>query len=144
MPERLWVLDTDHLSLLQRNHIQVVSRLRAVPVNRRATTVVSAEEQLRGRLAVIARARQAGDFVNAYAAFQETLIGLSRIPVLPFTERAADEFVRLKTSVRQVGTRDLKIAAIVLSVGGILVTRNLKDFTQVTGLLVEDWTQPLP
>ena len=51
VPNPLWVLDTDHLSLLQRAHLQVVARLRQVPLHQRMTTVVNAEEQLRGRFA---------------------------------------------------------------------------------------------
>jgi tRNA(fMet)-specific endonuclease VapC len=35
---------------------------------------------------------------------------------------------------------DLKIAAIVLSREATLLSHNLGDFDQVTGLQVEDWT----
>jgi tRNA(fMet)-specific endonuclease VapC len=138
----MWILDTDHLSLLQRHHPNVVARLRAVPLDQRATTIISAEEQLRGRFAVIARARHPGDWVTAYAAFQETLASLSQLALLPFDDAAASLFAQLKATVQRVGTQDLKIAAIVLNIGGILVTRNQKDFARVPGLLLEDWTQP--
>jgi len=60
----------------------------------------------------------------------------------PFNDQAAAEFIRLKASVKQVGTQDLKIAAIVLSVRGVLVTRNQRDFVCIPGLAIEDWTQP--
>jgi tRNA(fMet)-specific endonuclease VapC len=34
---------------------------------------------------------------------------------------------------------DLKIAGIVLVHGGVLLSRNVRDFQQVPGLQVEDW-----
>ena len=45
MTKPLWVLDTDHLSLLQRAHSEVIARLRSLPLEQRATTIVNAEEQ---------------------------------------------------------------------------------------------------
>ena len=39
-----------------------------------------------------------------------------------------------------IGSQDLGIAAISLSVDGIIVTRNQKDFAKVPNLNIEDWT----
>lgn len=142
MPDLLRVLDTDHLSLLQRAHPQVAARLRQLPLNQRTTTIVNAEEQLRGRFAQLATARSKGDWVLAYRYFQQTLGELMPLRLLPFDEAAATIFLNLKATVKQVGTQDLKIAAIVLSVNGVLVTRNSRDFARVPGLVIEDWTRP--
>jgi predicted nucleic acid-binding protein len=57
-------------------------------------------------------------------------------------EAAAAHFLRLKATVKQDGNQDLKIAAIVLSVNGTLVTHNTIDFGCVPGLRLEDWTRP--
>ena len=141
MPETLWAPDTDHLSLHHRGHQQVQQRLLALPLKQRVTTIITVEEQLRGRFSMIGRARSAGEWVAAYGVFQQTLDDLMQLRLLPFDDQAAAEFVRLKASVKQVGTQDLKIAAIVLSVGGVLVTRNQRDFTRIPGLTLEDWTQ---
>jgi tRNA(fMet)-specific endonuclease VapC len=142
VPETLWVLDTDHLSLHHRGHQQVRQRLLALPLKQRVTTIITVEEQLRGRFSMIARARGASEWVAAYGVFQQTLDDLMQLRLPPFDDQAAAEFIRLKASVKQVGTQDLKIAAIVLSVRGVLVTRNQRDFTRIPGLTLEDWTQP--
>ncbi len=141
MPETLWVFDTDHLSLHHRGHPVVKRRLLALPLAKRFTTVITVEEQLRGRFAKIAQGRNVSEWVIAYQQFQQTLADLLPLRLLPFDEAAAAEFLRLKATVKQVGTQDLKIAAIVLSVNGTLVTRNVRDFSRVPGLRIEDWTQ---
>lgn len=142
MAETLWVLDTDHLSLHHRGHSQVRQRLLALPIAQRVTTVITVEEQLRGRFAKIAQAKNVAGWVDAYRQFQQTLQDLMPLRLLPFDDAAAEEFLRLKATVKKVGTQDLKIAAIVLSVNGTLVTRNLSDFGRISGLRVEDWAQP--
>ena len=46
----LWILDTDHISLLQRNHPNVKQRLLLIDPNKIFVTVITFEEQMRGRL----------------------------------------------------------------------------------------------
>ena len=57
----MFVLDTDHLSLLQWNvgteGRLLDERLSRVPANETATTIVNFEEQMRGWLAYLARSR---------------------------------------------------------------------------------------
>ncbi|WP_414623214.1 type II toxin-antitoxin system VapC family toxin [Calothrix sp. CCY 0018] len=49
----------------------------------------------------------------------------------------------LRQKIR-IGTQDLRIASIVISNDGILVTRNQRDFSRVPDLQFEDWTVALP
>jgi tRNA(fMet)-specific endonuclease VapC len=139
----LYVLDTDHLTLLQRNHRAVITRFTALPPEVIAATVVSAMEQVRGRLAQIHRAKTAPEVVEAFARFQEALTFYRTVPVLPYDETAAAHFARLRQDLqRRPGTQDLRIAAIALSRGATLVTRNQRDFQGIVGLQLEDWSAP--
>jgi tRNA(fMet)-specific endonuclease VapC len=49
----VWVLDTDHLSLFQREHPTVTQRLKQINFVNTAITVVTLEEQMKGWLNVI-------------------------------------------------------------------------------------------
>jgi tRNA(fMet)-specific endonuclease VapC len=138
------VLDTDHLSLLERADSEEGGRIRArlqqVPPEERATTIVNFEEQMRGWMAVLARARTLAQEVEVYRRLRQQLANYTGLVVLEFDERAATEYQRLRNARLRVGTMDLKIAAIVLAQGATLLSRNLSDFGRIPGLTVEDWT----
>jgi tRNA(fMet)-specific endonuclease VapC len=78
--------------------------------------------------------------VAGYRHLQATEQFFGALNVLPFSDKAQELFQRLRKQRVRIGTRDLRIAAIALSVGGIIVTRNQRDFRQVPGLQLEDWT----
>lgn len=60
--------------------------------------------------------------------------------LLDFNQDAYTCYVELMRQKIRIGTQDFRIAAIVLSVNGILVTRNQSDFAKIPGLICEDWT----
>jgi tRNA(fMet)-specific endonuclease VapC len=76
----------------------------------------------------------------AYRRLKELLDDLETINVLDFIPEASPIYDDLIGQKLRIGTRDLRIAAIALAVKGTLVTRNQRDFKQVSGLKVEDWT----
>jgi tRNA(fMet)-specific endonuclease VapC len=45
----------------------------------------------------------------------------------------------LETAGRKIGDRDTIIAAHALSMGAVMVTRNVGEFERVPGLKVENW-----
>ena len=49
----LRILDTDHVSLLERKDTLVVDKFSRSPVGKTAITIITWEEQMRGRLNVI-------------------------------------------------------------------------------------------
>ena len=136
----LYILDTDHLSLLQRNNQIVLKNLTAVPVSQRATTVINLEEQTRGPLASIRKAQSEAEAARAFNRLRETFDFFNSIPVLTYEEDAVAEYQRLSTQKLRVGTQDLRIAAIALSHSATVVTRNIGDFGRVQGLLIADWS----
>jgi tRNA(fMet)-specific endonuclease VapC len=138
----LYVLDTDPLSLLQRGHPRVLARLTTVPVDQRAVTIISADEQLQGRLAMIRRAKTQLDAAREYEWLRETLQFFSSVRLLPYDAAAVAQFEALRRQNLRIGTQDLRIASICLTQQAILATRNLRDFGLVPGLMTEDWSLP--
>lgn len=68
---------------------------------------------------------------------------LSRIPVLPYDEQASRSYGTLRNELEQkgqpIGWADLFIAAHALSLGLTLVTHNVREFSRVESLKIEDW-----
>jgi tRNA(fMet)-specific endonuclease VapC len=139
----MWILDTDHLSLLLYRHPNIVLRLAAVDPKAVAITIVTAEEQLRGRLNVVRRASQSSQtesFVRAYAGLKTALLDLQGLNILDFDSTAQTCYTDLLRQKIRIGRQDLRIAAIALATHATVVTRNHCDFSQVPGLLLEDWS----
>jgi tRNA(fMet)-specific endonuclease VapC len=127
----LWVLDTDSLSLLERGNLKIQERLRQINTDSVAISIVTAEEKMKGRLAAInslSGIERVDRLAIAYRALQSSIEDLQALPILPFSELAKDRYRELLQQKIRVGSHDLRIAAIVLSVEGILVTRNRRDF----------------
>ncbi len=141
----MFILDTDHLTVIQRQsepaYSALQARLQQVSAGDIHTTIINVEEQMRGWLAVISRANRIRQDVFAYRQLHALFSFFGEIPVLDFDEAAAERFTRLRRSRLRLGSMDLKIAAITLSHGATLLSRNLADFRRVPELLVEDWTQ---
>jgi tRNA(fMet)-specific endonuclease VapC len=135
----LLILDTDHISLYQRGDLNVINRLSSANPKNLAVTVISLEEQMYGRLSEIKKANSAISLITAYSRLEITLDYFKSVQVLPFDQNAHISFESLIRQKLRVGTQDLRIAAIALSINGIVVTRNQKDFGKVPNLQVENW-----
>ncbi|NJM19133.1 MAG: type II toxin-antitoxin system VapC family toxin [Richelia sp. SL_2_1] len=73
------------------------------------------------------------------SAFLNTFVSL------PFDDDAATIFGRIRAELANSGTPigpyDLQIAAIALANNLILVTHNVREFSRVNGLQIEDWEE---
>jgi tRNA(fMet)-specific endonuclease VapC len=145
-PMKLYILDTDHVSLFQRDHPQVVAKIRETPAGQLAVTVITVEEQLRGRLAQIRRASQKSSspeiLIKAFEDLRKGAEYFCYIRVLDFDSAADTHFKGLLLQKLRIGVQDLRIAAIALATNSIIVTRNRQDFEKIPGLTIEDWAQP--
>ncbi len=136
----LFVLDTDTYSLFERGHPTVVTRCLAQPPTDRTVTVITVEEILSGWYRRVRQAKQRAQVARAYLRLAEAIPRLSGWRILPYPEPAIARFEQFRRSRLQVGSNDLRIAAIVLEYSGTLVIRNLRDFQRVPNLNCEDWS----
>ena len=140
----MFVLDTDHMSLLEwdsNSAAHLRERLSDCDQHEVATTVVNYEEQIRGWMAYIASARSLDAQVEAYRRLRNHLDNYRQIPVLDFDQAAAAIYQRLRRARIRIGTMDLKIAAVAMAKDATLLSRNRRDFEKVPGLKCEDWTK---
>jgi tRNA(fMet)-specific endonuclease VapC len=139
-----YLLDTDHISFLQRRSgsefTRLIIRMGQHPPDDFVLSVISFHEQVLGAHNFINRARTNTDTVRGYALLSETLQGFAVSPVLPYDTQAIAVFDELREQQVRVSTMDLRIAAIALSRNLVLLTRNVSDFGKVPGLVTEDWT----
>src|SRR5215467_6410393 len=130
----MFILDTDHLSLFQRRDPHVTARVLATSTLELATTVITVEEQVRGRLDRVRRARRDTEVVRAYRSLLATFLYLRTITILDFDAQVQTIFQRLRAHRIRIGTLDLQIAAIALRREATLMTRNRQDFTGIRAL----------
>lgn len=139
-----YLLDTDHISILQRpgsaEHFVLSGRIDQHPRDDFGLSVVSFHEQVLGAHTYLNRARRPAELVRGYVMLHEVLTHYAAAAVVPFDAAALAEWTRLKGLKLRTSPMDLRIAAISLANGLILLTRNLSDFAVIPGLVIEDWT----
>ena len=94
----LFVLDTDHLSLYQRDFEPLLSKLLSHPPDELAITIVTVEEQLRGRLAQIRKA-------ECYRWLGETVDQVKFKKIPPATAGRSDKKLPLGYGTRSPASR---------------------------------------
>ncbi|MCI0456351.1 MAG: type II toxin-antitoxin system VapC family toxin [Gemmataceae bacterium] len=138
------LLDTDHLSVLQWQEQpacdRLLARLEPLPPDDVATSIISFQEQVQGWTAYLSRARKPEQVVLAYARLEALRRSFLKMNVLSFTAEAQAQFDALRRQCPRLQTMDLRIASIAVVTDSTLLSRNLRDFRQVPGLSVEDWT----
>ncbi len=139
----MYILDTDHLTLLERRSKEadkILEHLRQTSETTFYTTITTYEEQTRGWFSHLAQAKNIEAQIRAYQKLTRHLNIFCMMPIVDFDESAGNIFQKLQQSRLRIGTMDLKIGAIALSKNAILLTRNFSDFSQIEGLKIENWS----
>jgi tRNA(fMet)-specific endonuclease VapC len=142
----LYILDTDHVSLWIGNH-PIVRQKTAECQGELAITIVTVQELFNGWVSRINDPAQATHQVRLYGKLSRVVAYLQEVEVLELDEKADLCFRQLLTHHPNLRKnrlqKDMRIAAIALSRNATIVTRNRRDFEQVPGLTIEDWTNSL-
>lgn len=134
------LLDTDIMTLWLMGHPAVGRRV-LESSDLVVTTVVSRIELLRGRFDYLLKADDGAQIQLAQSRLDQAERHLAGVVIVPFDAQSAAEFDRLRQvkKLKQIGRADLLIACITLTNRATLVTRNLRHFRQISGLMLENW-----
>uniref|UniRef100_A0A7C2JZ30 Type II toxin-antitoxin system VapC family toxin n=1 Tax=Schlesneria paludicola TaxID=360056 RepID=A0A7C2JZ30_9PLAN len=140
----MFVLDTDHISILQKKAGDDWRRLRhrldQYPRTDFFVTIVSFHEQVAGWQSLLGRANSAAGILHAYSMMERLLATFAGSQVLPFDAAAIQLFADFRRHRVRIDTMDLRIACTAITRGMTLLTRITVDFARVPGLKFEDWT----
>ena len=140
----IWILDTDHVSHLLQGNKAVSSRVNRVLPNL-AITVVTVQEIFNGWIVKINSASESTELVRLYTKLWTNLEYFKNVRILNFDAKAYNCYESLLKENKQLNKKrlqkDLRIAAIAISVNAVMVTRNKRDFSLIPGLVIEDWTE---
>ncbi len=136
----IFLLDTDILSLYQRNHAQVLAAIANHSTDQLCLSSTSIEEQIGGWSGLSRSAKNHQDQERAAILLSTIVVSWNRFAIVPITEPALQRFELLVRAKLNVRYNDLRIAAITLELGATVATRNRRDFGRVPGLVIEDWS----
>lgn len=109
-----------------------------------AITIVTVQELFNSWVGRLNDPAQAIRHVRLYAKLSKVVAYLQDVVVLGFDDRADLCFRQMLTNYANLRKsriqKDMRIAAIALSCHATVATRNHRDFEQVPGLNLEDWT----
>lgn len=129
----LFMLDPDSVSFALRGHGRVAATILEHRPSQLCVSAITVAELRYG-----AERRQSSKLHAAIDAF------VSNVAVLPFDDACASHFGTLAADLAARGTPigdfDVLIAAHAMAAEATLVTNNVKHFSRVRGLKVENWT----
>jgi tRNA(fMet)-specific endonuclease VapC len=139
----LYVLDTDHVSMWLEKQSAVCRNVALYEADI-AITIVTVQEIFNGWVGRLNDPAQSNRQVELYAKLSRVIALLKEVEVLDFDAAADRIFRQLLTDHPTLRKhriqKDMRIAAIAIANQATIVTRNQRDFIQVPGLSVLDWS----
>jgi tRNA(fMet)-specific endonuclease VapC len=140
----MWLLDTDHGSLLLRQDPKVQSEL-AQHLSQTTVSVITLQEVFNGWIGALNQSDESrSGTIYKYHELWLAHEFFKAMPVLEFDEIAYDRYAQLAAQnplLRRKRLRqDFRIASIAITNGATVITRNRRDFGLVPGLTIEDWS----
>lgn len=137
----LYILDTDCVSLMLYGNPKIIAKAKKHQI---AITIITVQELFNGWIGRINNPSFANNLTALYSKLYITIQYIQTVEVLNFTLEAESCLKKLLKDYPPLRKnrlqKDLRIGAIALCVGAIVITRNQQDFSQIPELLTEDWT----
>jgi tRNA(fMet)-specific endonuclease VapC len=137
------ILDTDIVTLFSYGRTEKLhERIAAVEEGEElAVIIITRMEMLQGRFASIRTAADKDELREAMERFRKTEQLLDSFIRLDVNDAAGEQFESLRGAKKTKNMKrgDMLIASIALAHHALLVTRNVKDFKNVSGLRLENW-----
>jgi tRNA(fMet)-specific endonuclease VapC len=137
-----YLLDTDHLSILQRKagteYLRLSTWMAQFAPADFACCVVSLHEQVVGAHAFLNQAKNSAGLLRGYQLLERLPRDYLAFALLSFDAPSATIYDGLLAQNLRIGTMDLRLAAIALAGDLTVLTRNMRDFGRVPGLKIED------
>jgi tRNA(fMet)-specific endonuclease VapC len=132
----LYMLDTDTCIFLMRGeHPTLAAHVQSIPLQQQVMSAVTFAELTYGVQASAAAKRKQNQAVLDSLALH--------LAVLDWPQEAAQHYAEIRFDSKkrgaQLGATDLMIAAHARVLGATVVTNNVKDFSRVKGLKVDNW-----
>ena len=127
------VLDTDALSVIQRGigpRFEALAKMLTAVDDDVFVTIISLDEQIHGAFNEITNS-DSKIRIRGYRRLHGIADDYCNRPMLDYDEKAESIFDRLKGLKGRPATKDLRIAAIVLSHDATLVTGNVAHFQKI-------------
>ena len=128
----IYMLDTDTVSLIVRNHSPVIKNLLKHEEDEICISAITYAELSYGL-----------EKKRSDRLFGEVRSILGKLSIIDFNDSQSELYGKIRVELEKSGTplgdMDMLIAAAALSEGAILVTHNKKHFSKISGIKTEDW-----